>query len=177
VTAHDPFETLPDVPSFSVASTSFNDGQELQANQRSAAFGVPGGRDLSPQLSWSGAPAETKSYTVTVFDPDAPDSGGFWHWAVVNLPADVTSLEEGAGARDGSRIPSPALQLKNDGGFRGFIGAGPPKGHGKHRYIVTVLAVEVEELGVDAGTAPAALVSHLAGHTLARASITGLFGR
>lgn len=177
MTSPDPFATLPSVPSFNLSSESFSDGGELQPPQRSAIFGVPGGKDLSPQLSWSGAPAETKSYTVTVFDPDAPGAGGFWHWAVVNLPASITSLEEGAGDRDGSKLPAPAVQLKNDDGFRGFVGAGPPKGHGQHRYIVTVLAVDVEELGVDGKTAPVALVSHLARHTLARASITGLFGR
>ena len=84
---NDPFARLPVVPSFTVTSTDVTDGQPLPPAQMSGIFKVPGGKDLSPQLSWSGAPAETKSYTVTMYDPDAPSGSGFWHWAVADIPA------------------------------------------------------------------------------------------
>ena len=80
-----------------MTSTDVTDGQALPLAQMSAIFGVPGGKDLSPQLSWSGAPGETKSYTVTMYDPDAPSGSGFWHWAVTDIPASVTGLPTGAG--------------------------------------------------------------------------------
>ena len=94
---NDPFARLPAVPAFTVTSTDVTDGQELPPAQMSAIFGVPGGQDLSPQLSWSGAPAETKSYTVTMYDPEAPSGSGFWHWALADIPAAVTGLPAGAG--------------------------------------------------------------------------------
>ena len=96
-----------DAPSFRVSSESFQDGQTLPPAQRSGKMRA-GGKDESPQLSWSGAPAGTMSYAVTVFDPDAPGRGGFWHWAVLDLPADVTSLPAGAGAEGGRRTSRPA---------------------------------------------------------------------
>ena len=87
-----------------------------------------GGEDVSPQLSWSGFPGGTRSFAVTVYDPDAPTASGFWHWAVANLPADVTELPAGAG--DGRELPGDALTLVNDAGMRRYIGAAPPPGHG-----------------------------------------------
>ena len=105
MTAHDPYAPLPDVPAFDVSSESFDDGSTIPPAQRSGVMGA-GGKDESPQLSWSGAPAGTKSYAVTVFDPDAPTASGFWHWAVLNIPADVTSLPAGAGSRDGAALPA-----------------------------------------------------------------------
>src|SRR5215207_8069186 len=163
--SHDPYEALPDVPSFDVSSESFSDGETLPPPQRSGVMGA-GGRDESPQLTWSGAPQGTKSYAVTLLDPDAPTASGFWHWSVLNIPADVTSLPAGAGARDGRALPEGAFQLKNDAGFPGYVGAAPPKGHGAHRYIVVVHAVDVEKLEVDPDAAPAALGFNLFHHTL-----------
>jgi hypothetical protein len=99
---NDPFWRLPVVPSFTVTSTDVTDGQALPPAQMSGIFEVPGGKDLSPQLSWSGAPAETKSYTVTMYDPDAPSGSGFWHWAAADIPASVTGLPTGAGGAPAS---------------------------------------------------------------------------
>jgi Raf kinase inhibitor-like YbhB/YbcL family protein len=163
-------------PSLNVSSESFQDGQTLPPAQRSGKMRA-GGKDESPQLSWSGAPAGTKGYAVTVFDPDAPGRGGFWHWAVLDLPAGATSLPAGAGAEGGRLLPAGALQLKNDGGFHGYLGAAPPPGHGPHRYIVTVYALNVEHLGLDAGFSPAKLEAKLAGHVLGRGTLTGIFER
>ncbi|PYI66914.1 YbhB/YbcL family Raf kinase inhibitor-like protein [Arthrobacter livingstonensis] len=167
---YDPYSFLAPVPDFALTSTSLDDGGTLSANQVNPG-GHPDGKDLSPQLSWSGFPEGTRGFAVTMFDPDAPTASGFWHWAVANIPASVTSLEEG-----GSRgLPAGALSLKNDGGHPGYMGAAPPAGHGTHRYMVVVHAVDVPTLDVDANATPAVLGFNLAFHTLARARITGIF--
>jgi hypothetical protein len=168
--------TRHDIPALHVSSESFKDGQTLPPAQRSGKMRA-GGQDESPQLSWSGAPAGTRSYAITMFDPDAPGHGGFWHWAVLDLPADVTSLPAGAGAEDNRRLPAGALQLKNDADFHGYLGAAPPPGHGPHRYVVTVYALDEEQSGLDAGAAPAKLEAKLAPHILGRGTLTGIFER
>lgn len=89
MSANNPFARLPEAASFTVTSTTVADGAAWPSAQRSA--GVPGGKDVSPQLSWSGAPEGTRSYAVTVYDPDAPTGSGFWHWAVADIPAAVTA--------------------------------------------------------------------------------------
>ncbi|WP_306209078.1 YbhB/YbcL family Raf kinase inhibitor-like protein [Actinoplanes sp. RD1] len=170
-TANDPFARLPQVPAFELASTAVTDGRPLPLAQHSGAFGVPGGQDVSPDLTWSGAPEGTKSFAVTVFDADAPSMSGFWHWAVCNIPATVTTLPAGAGAADGSGLPRGAVQLPNDARLAQYIGAAPPAGHGEHRYFITVHALGVEDIGVPAEATPAYLTFTMAGHTLARATI------
>ena len=169
--SNDPFARLPQVPSFTVTSTTVRDGEVLPAAQMSGLFGVPGGADISPQLSWSGAPEGTQSYAVTVYDPDAPTQSGFWHWAVANIPADVTDLPEGAGDDTGKELPAGAFQLRNDGGQARFIGAAPPAGHGAHRYFITVHALDVADIGVPAEGTPAYLGFNIASHILGRATI------
>ncbi|AGL15184.1 YbhB/YbcL family Raf kinase inhibitor-like protein [Actinoplanes sp. N902-109] len=160
-----PFARLPQVPSFELKSTAAVDGRPLPLAQRSGAFGIPGGQDLSPDLTWSEAPEGTRSYAVTVFDADAPSMSGFWHWAVFNIPAAVTSLPAGA------ELPQGAVQLPNDARLPQYIGAAPPAGDGEHRYFITVHALDVEDLGVPAESTPAFLTFTMAGHTLARATI------
>ncbi|GAA0509019.1 hypothetical protein Ade02nite_62510 [Paractinoplanes deccanensis] len=171
MSGNNPFERLPEVPSFTVTSTTVSDGRPLPAAQLSGMFGLPGGKDASPQLSWSGAPAGTRGYAVTVYDPDAPTGSGFWHWAVANIPADVTSLPEGAGDDTGSGLPAGAVQLPNDARLARFVGAAPPAGHGAHRYFITVHALDVEDIGVPADATPANLGFTMAGHILGRATI------
>ncbi|NLU84969.1 YbhB/YbcL family Raf kinase inhibitor-like protein [Rhodococcus sp. HNM0569] len=173
--AFDPYEPLPDLPTFELTSENFTDGGTLPTEQVSGIMGA-GGYDESPQLSWSGFPAETKSFAVTVFDPDAPTASGFWHWAVLNIPATTTSLVAGAGDDNGTGLPSTALTLRNDAGLHRFLGAAPPEGHGPHRYIVAVHAVDVDRIdGVTAESTPAFLGFNLFGHAIARARITGLY--
>jgi len=169
--SNDPFARLPQVPAFTVTSTTVRNGEVLPAAQMSGLFGVPGGADISPQLSWSGAPEGTQSYAVTVYDPDAPTQSGFWHWAVANIPADVTDLPEGAGDDTGKELPAGAFQLRNDGGQARFIGAAPPAGHGAHRYFITVHALDVADIGVPAEGTPAYLGFNIASHILGRATI------
>ncbi|WP_250006644.1 YbhB/YbcL family Raf kinase inhibitor-like protein [Actinoplanes sp. M2I2] len=168
---NDPFARLPEVPGFTVTSTSVKDGEPLPLAQMSGLFGLPGGQDASPALGWSGAPEGTKSYAVTMYDPDAPTGSGFWHWAVADLPAAVTSLPEGAGDDTGSGLPEPAFQLPNDARAARFVGGAPPAGHGPHRYFITVHALDVETIGVPADGTPAFLGFTMAGHILARATI------
>lgn len=172
-----PHDFLPQVPSFTLTSTDIADGETLPEAQRSGAFGVPGGRDVSPQLSWSGAPEETRSYAVTCYDPDAPTGSGFWHWAVANIPASVTELPTDAGAVGGAGLPDGAVMLANDAGMKGFVGAGPPPGHGEHRYYFTVHAVGVSALELPESATPAFLGFNLFSNTLARASLVAVFGR
>ncbi len=169
-----PYDSLPQVPAFEVTSTDVTDGAPLSAAQVSGVMGA-GGEDHSPQLSWSGFPEGTKSFAITVFDPDAPTHSGFWHWAVANLPASVTELPAGAGDREGSGLPDGAVQLRNDAGFPGYVGAAPPAGHGPHRYYVTVHAVDVERLDVTPDASPALLGFNLFGHTLGRAMLVGTY--
>ena len=169
MTGNDPFARLPEAATFTVTSTTVDDGAPFAAAQMSGAFGVPGGLDVSPQLSWTGAPEGTKGFAVTVYDPDAPTQSGFWHWSVANIPADVDSLPEGAGTADGSGLHQGAYQLPNDSGSASFIGAAPPAGHGVHRYFVVVHALDTDDIGVPAGSSPAFLNFTIASHILGRA--------
>ena len=169
-TPPDPYEFLPQVPAFPVTSSDVTDGQVLSLPQVSGVMGA-GGEDRSPQLSWSEFPKGTRSFAVTVYDPDAPTASGFWHWAVANIPADVTELPSGAGDKDAPQLPAGAVQLRNDAGFAGYVGAAPPSGHGPHRYFVVVHALDTDDMGVPADASPAFHGFNLFGHTLARATL------
>ena len=171
MTSNDPFAGLPAAASFSLSSTSVRDGSALTPAQLSGVFGMPGGQDMSPQLSWEGAPEGTRSFAVTVYDADAPTMSGFWHWAVANIPAHVTSLPEGAGDDASSGLPEGAVQLPNDARAARFFGAAPPSGHGPHRYFITVHALDVEDIGVPADGTPALLAFNMTSHILGRATI------
>lgn len=165
-----PYDFLPHLPTFELVSDDITDGERLADVHASDVFGVPGGEDRSPHLRWSGAPQGTETYAVTVFDPDAPTASGFWHWAVCNVPADVTELATGAGTPTTGELPGGAVQLRNDAGFAGFVGAGPPPGHGPHRYFVVVHAVPTT-LAVAADASPAFLGFNLFSQSTARATI------
>jgi Raf kinase inhibitor-like YbhB/YbcL family protein len=171
-TSPDPYAALPKLPSFRLESASITDGQPLSTPQVSGILGA-GGEDVSPQLSWSGFPEETRSFTVTVYDPDAPTLSGFWHWAVANLPASVTELPAGAG--DGNNLPGDAVTLVNDAGARRYIGAAPPPGHGLHHYYVAVHAVGVDKLDLSEDASPAFLGFNLFQRAIARAVICATY--
>jgi Raf kinase inhibitor-like YbhB/YbcL family protein len=163
---------------FTVSSKSFKDGDYLGKDHILSAdfgFGCAGG-NLSPQLSWSGAPAGTKSFAVTCYDPDAPTGSGFWHWLVVNIPANVTELSLGAG-NTGGKLPIGALQTRTDFGVPGYGGPCPPEGDHPHRYLFTIFAVGADKLDVKADTSAAVVGFNLHFNTLAKAAIMGLFKR
>ena len=166
----DPYDLLPAVPSFIVTSHDIADGQPVK-NEQVNEFG-----DTSPQLSWSGTPEGTKSFVITCFDPDAPTVSGFWHWVLVDVPADVMALAAGAGA-EGAALPGSAFHVRNDGGGMGYMGCAPPAGDQVHRYFFVVHAVGTEELGVDASASPAVVGFNLAFKTLGRAIIHGTYQR
>ncbi|MFN2613459.1 MAG: YbhB/YbcL family Raf kinase inhibitor-like protein [Actinomycetota bacterium] len=168
--AYNPYDALPKLPSFTLTSRDVEDGKELPMPQVSEMLGA-GGKDVSPQLSWSGFPPETRSFAVTMYDPDAPTASGFWHWAVANIPASVSELPTGAGDEKGSGLPAGAIQLRNDAGSKRYVGAGPPKGHGKHRYFIAVHAVGAERLEVTPDSPPAILGFNLFLQAIARAII------
>lgn len=169
-----PYDFLPRVAAFTVTSTDVADGETLPPAQVSGIMGASG-EDVSPQLSWSGFPEGTQSFTVTCFDPDAPTASGFWHWAVANIPAGVTSLAAGAGSGEPDDLPAGAVTLRNDAGVHRYIGAAPPAGHGPHRYFFAVHAVSVPELAVDASASPAFLGFNLFSHSLGRALLTPVY--
>ncbi|HHC07288.1 MAG TPA: YbhB/YbcL family Raf kinase inhibitor-like protein [Actinobacteria bacterium] len=159
-----------------VWSNDFSDGDYLaQDHILSADYGFGcGGGNRSPHLAWADAPEGTGSFAVTCYDPDAPTGSGFWHWVVVNIPADVTELPTGAGSGEG--LPAGALQTRTDFGAPGYGGPCPPEGDHPHRYFFTVHAVD-GTLEVDEDTSPAVVGFQLHFKTLAKADLVGLYKR
>lgn len=164
----DPYSLLPAVDAFGVTSADVTEGRPLKADQ------VYDAGNTSPQLTWEPGPEGTASYVVTCFDPDAPIVSGFWHWVVVDVPADVTSLDTGAGASDAT-LPGGAFHVRNDFGTPDFAGAAPPQGDQVHRYQFVVHAVKEPTLGVDSSATPAVVGFNLAFKTLGRAIVTGTY--
>ena len=163
-----PLDHLPAAPAeLQVSSEDFTDQGPLPQN---AGFGFG---NVSPQLSWSGAPEGTKSYLLVCHDPDAPVLGGFHHWAVVGIPAGVTSLRSGAG-EFGAGLGG-AVTLANDYGTKDWGGAAPPEGDPAHRYIFTVWALDTDSTGLDASASVAKAQFTVLGNVLARGSITGTY--
>jgi Raf kinase inhibitor-like YbhB/YbcL family protein len=163
-----PYDTLPEVPSFTLESGDLTDGERMpDAHVHDSA----GGGNLSPSLRWSGAPPETRGYAVTLYDPDAPTGAGFWHWLVLNVPADTTELPTGAGSKHAEVLPEVTITQRNDFGDRYYDGAAPPPGHGDHRYFFAVHALDTDDLGVSADAGPGLTSFNIVAHTIARATL------
>jgi Raf kinase inhibitor-like YbhB/YbcL family protein len=164
-----------------ISSAEISDGSTIKNEQvlnEAAGFGCKGG-NVSPSLTWSGAPSGTKSFAVTAYDPDAPTGSGFWHWVVVNIPASTTALPKGAGDPKGKGMPKGVVQARNDTGAYGYAGPCPPQGDKPHHYIFTVFAVDADKLpfAKDKTVTPAVAGFALHFHMLGEASFTGLYGR
>jgi Raf kinase inhibitor-like YbhB/YbcL family protein len=168
----DPFDVLPAKPWFSLESDDIADGAPLALT---FVHDSAGGENLSPQLRWSGFPSETRSFAVTCYDPDAPTQSGFWHWVLVNLPADVTELARGAGGPAG--LPAGAFHVRGDFGTKAYAGAAPPPGDRVHRYVFAVHALDVDKLDLDDSVSPAIVGFNLAFHTLARGVLRPTYQR
>lgn len=164
-TAPNPYELLPAVPTFTVTSADLVDGDAMPEIHTAAEGNV------SPHLSWSGFPPETKSFAVTCFDPDAPTPAGFWHWTILDIDSDVTELEHGAGESD-LTLSGAAFHLRHDGGGYGYMGAAPPKGDVPHRYIFAVHALDVETLDLDEEASATVGAFNMVFHTIARGYLT-----
>jgi len=172
--APDPYSILPPVPAFTLTSTDITDGQPLRRAQTEE------GGHIMPQLSWAGFPAQTKSFLVTIFDPDAPMPGAYWHWLTADVPVAVTRTAGGQSSKDDPHPFGPeAVYLPNTAGYVGFVGAAPPPGDRTHRYFVAVHALDVAHLDLPNGadTQPADVAAAAVPHTIARAVIVGTHRR
>jgi Raf kinase inhibitor-like YbhB/YbcL family protein len=161
---------------FRLTSTEVHQGQRIAAAHVFNGMGCTG-NNLSPALSWSGAPAGTKSFALTVYDPDAPTGSGWWHWVVYNIPANVTSLPSGAGDASKNLLPAGAAQGNTDFGTPGYGGPCPPAGDKPHHYIFTVYALNTDKLDIPANATAAYVGFNIHGHQLGKATLTALYGR
>ncbi|CRH28682.1 kinase inhibitor [Pantoea ananatis] len=152
-----------------VYSQDLHDGDKMPEKHVFNGMGYQGD-NLSPHLAWEDAPEGTKSFVITCFDPDAPTGSGWWHWVVANIPADTTSLPQGAGSGKAA-LPAGALQTRMDFGQAGYGGAAPPAGE-THRYIFSVHALDVDKIDVDEGASGAMVGFNVHFHVLASASLT-----
>jgi Raf kinase inhibitor-like YbhB/YbcL family protein len=154
-------------------------GPDIEPGARIAdeqVFAGCGGKNISPALSWSGAPNGTKSFALSIYDPDAPTGSGFWHWVVFNIPADVTSLTKGAGDPKSDAAPKGAVQSRTDFGTPGYGGPCPPKGDNPHHYQITIFALDTDKIDADENSTAAFVGFNLHFHTLAKATLTGVWG-
>ena len=160
---------------FKLKTTSFDPKKELPMKHVYNGFGCTG-ENISPALEWEGAPKDTKSFAITVYDPDAPTGSGWWHWTVVNIPASVTKIE--AGASNSKKLPEGSIEGRTDFGKPGFGGACPPVGDKAHRYIFTIWALKTERLeGVNNDASGAMVGYNLNFNSLGKSSFTVEYGR
>lgn len=145
---------------------------QLTSKQVFNGFGCTG-ENISPELSWKDAPKGTKSFAVTVYDPDAPTGSGWWHWVTFDISKDKFTLPTGFGNSESKDV----IQSITDYGKSGFGGACPPVGDKAHRYVFTVYALDIETLGLDKNASPALVGFYLNAHSLAKASLISYYGR
>ncbi|QBJ32685.1 kinase inhibitor [Hafnia alvei] len=161
---------------FTLRSADMQDGHTLKLSQIYKGLGCDG-KNTSPQLSWTNPPAGTKSFAITAYDPDAPTGSGWWHWTMVNIPANIKNLPANAGAPHGKNLPTGAVQGRNDFGYAGFGGACPPTGDKPHAYRFTIWALKTDKLPIDNQSSGALVGFMLNENALARTEITPNYGR
>ena len=162
--------------SFTLSSPDIAAGGTIDSRFEFEGFGCSG-ENKSPALKWSGAPAGAKSFALTVYDPDAPTGSGWWHWFVVNIPANVSELKADAGAVGGKSLPQSASHVRIDYGVAGFGGVCPPEGDPPHRYIFTVHALGVEKLDLPPNATAALAGFMVNGNSIGKASFEARYGR
>jgi Raf kinase inhibitor-like YbhB/YbcL family protein len=161
---------------FKLSSPTIKPNGRLPIEQVFNEFGCTG-KNLSPELSWTPGPKATKSYALTVYDPDAPTGSGWWHWVVFNIPANVTKLPAGAGALSSGLMPAGAVQGRTDFGVAGFGGACPPEGDKPHRYIFTVHALKTASIDLPPEASAALVGFMIHANVLAKATFMARYGR
>ncbi len=168
----------PKVPRLKVTSQEITRGGTIANEQVTnfPGFGCSGG-NVSPEIKWSPGPSGTKSYAVTIYDPDAPTGSGFWHWVVFNIPATATELAKNAGDLKANLAPPGTVQSREDFGVPGYNGPCPPPGDKPHRYRITVYALDVAQLGPNQDTSAAVVGFNIHFHTLAKGVLTGTYAR
>jgi Raf kinase inhibitor-like YbhB/YbcL family protein len=160
----------------SLSSPEIKNKGTIAMEQVFKGFGCTGG-NISPALAWKGAPKGTKSFALTVYDPDAPTGSGWWHWVMFNIPANVTSLPKNAGDPAANLAPPGSVQGRTDFGSPGYGGPCPPEGDKPHHYHFTVYALDIEKMDADQNASPAYIGYNIHFHTLAKGHLLGLFGR
>ncbi|OHB56305.1 MAG: phosphatidylethanolamine-binding protein [Planctomycetes bacterium GWF2_50_10] len=161
---------------FTLTSPTIKSGAFLPEEQVFNGFGCSG-KNLSPALKWTSGLKGTKSYAITVYDPDAPTGSGWWHWVLYNIPANVNELATGAGDPTGKLLPSGVIQGRTDFGTHAFGGACPPQGDKPHPYIFTVYALKIEKIEVPADSSAALIGYMIIANSLGKASFTAMYGR
>lgn len=145
-------------------------GGQFTAGYISNVFGCQG-ENASPALQWNNPPAGTKSYAVTMYDPDAPTGSGWWHWVVIDIPPVTRSLSKNAGSASKHLLPEGSIQSQTDFGVPGYGGPCPPEGDKPHGYIITVYALDIAKLGASQTAAPALVGFMLNKHLISKASL------
>ncbi|MEO7640759.1 MAG: YbhB/YbcL family Raf kinase inhibitor-like protein [Ramlibacter sp.] len=161
---------------FTLGSPDIKAGGTIDKKFEVNGFGCSG-ENKSPALKWSGAPKDTKSYALTMYDPDAPTGSGWWHWSVINIPADTTALAANAGAAGGANLPKGAMPVRGDFGVAAWGGVCPPEGDKPHRYIFTVHALNTDKLEIPADATAALAGFMINSNALGKASFTAKYGR
>jgi hypothetical protein len=163
-------------PSLTLSSTDVAAGKTMATEQILNGFGCTGG-NVSPGLKWGEPPAGTKSFTLTVYDPDAPTGSGWWHWVVVDIPATARELPKGVGKSGTVKIAGGARQTRTDFGTSGYGGPCPPQGDKPHRYVITLSALDIDKLPVPDDASGALVGFNVGAHTLAKGTMTAMYGR
>jgi len=160
---------------FHLTSSEWHDGGSVPKENLFNGSGC-GGANISPEFHWSDAPSGTKSFAFTIFDPDAPTGGGWWHWVIFNIPGSVSELPAGAGDDESRRLPPTGVQCRNDYGEPGYGGPCPPPGS-THRYLVRAYALNVEKLPFGSETPPGKMAKQIEAHSIGVAKLLVRFGR